>query len=336
MKAMVLAAGRGERLRPWTDVLPKPLFPVLGVPLIRLVLCRLREAGVTEAVINLHHLPGAIVRELGNGRDLGLRLEYSDEPILLGTGGGIRAVADFFRGEGAFWLHNGDILADWDLGGIWRMHHDRGAVATLAIDAGEDRPEARMVETDGEDRVIGIRGRPRQGDGPRGVFTGVSVLTPRVLQTLPPGEVSCLVERGLIPLLERGDLVIGPRVRGTFVDIGTADRLLEAQWRMMPRAGEWFRSLGLPPPREVAPGVFLHGDPDVHPEARLEGPLWISGGCRAEAGVHLGPRAVLGPGTVVRGPARIREALVIGGGEVGGEVSGICIPGFLPDPDRTG
>lgn len=327
MKAMVLAAGRGERLRPFTDVLPKPLFPVLGVPLIRLVLCRLRQVGVAEAVINLHHLPGAIVRELGSGRDLGMRLEYSDEPMLLGTGGGLRAVADFFRGEEAFWLHNGDILADWDLPGLWRLHRDRGAVATLAIVEGTDRPEARMVETDRADRVVGIRGRPRQGDGPRGVFTGVSVMTPRVLEVLPRGEVSCLVERGLIPLLERGETVLGPRVQGAFVDIGTPERLLEAQWRMFPRAAEWFGSLGLPPPVERAPEVLFHGDSEVHPEAVLEGPLWVSKGCRVEAGARLGPRVVLGPGTVVRGSARIRDALVTGGGEVDGRVSGICIPG---------
>jgi len=326
MKAMVLAAGLGERLRPWTDALPKPLFPVLGVPLIRLVLCRLRGVGVTEAVINLHHLPGAIVRELGSGRDLGMRLEYSDEPVLLGTGGGLKAVEDFFRGEEAFWLHNADALGDWDLGALWRRHLAQGAAATLAIDPGEDRPEARMVETDAEDRVVGIRGRPHQGDGPRGVFTGVSVLTPRVLQTLPPGEVSCLVERGLIPLLERGERLLGPRVRGTFVDIGTPERLLEAQWRMLPRATEWFEGLGLPAPREVAPGVFLHGESEIDPAVQMEGPVWVSGGCRVEAGVHLGPRAVLGPGTRVRAPARVREALVVGG-EVGGEVSGLHVPG---------
>ncbi|HOU53881.1 MAG TPA: NDP-sugar synthase [Myxococcota bacterium] len=335
MKAMVLAAGLGERLRPFTDRLPKPLFPVLGIPLIRLVLCRLRQTGVNEAVINLHHLPGAIVRELGSGRDLGMRLEYSDEPILLGTGGGVRAVADFFQGEEAFWLHNGDILADWDLESVWRMHHDRQAVATLALDEGEERPEARMVEIDAMDRVVGIRGRPRRGDGTRVVFTGVSVLTPHVLQTLPQGEVSCLVNQGLIPLLERDRLVLGARVHGTFVDIGTPERLVDAQWRMLPRARAWFGSLGLPLPQEVAPGVFLHGDSDVHPEARLEGPLWVSPGCRIEAGVIVGPRVVLGTGTVVRAPARVREALVIGG-EVGGDVSGIYLPGASPAASGMG
>lgn len=326
MKAMVLAAGRGERLRPHTDRLPKPLFPVLGVPLIRIVLVRLRQAGVQEVVVNLHHLPAAIVRALGNGRDLGLRLEYSEEPILLGTGGGLRAVADFFQGEEAFFLHNGDVLAEWDLGSLWEAHRQSAAVATLALDDGQRRSEARLVEVDREGRVVGVRGRPREGGGTRWVFTGVSVWTPRVLEVLPRGEVSCLVEQGLIPLLEKGERVMGVPMAGGFSDIGTEERLFEAQWEILPRAQQWFEGLGLSAPREVAPGVFLQGEVRVHSSVHLEGPVFISEGCRIEEGSVLGPRAVLGPCTVVQARSHVHDALVTGRGTVGGAVTGIVVP----------
>lgn len=336
MKAMVLAAGLGERLRPATDRVPKPLFPVLGVPVIVWVLRGLRAAGVTDAVVNLHHLPARIVRALGNGSAFGVRIAYSDEPILLGTGGGLWAVRDFFRGEEAFLVHNGDVWHDRDLGELIAAHRREAADATLALVTDPSQPEAHVVEVEGG-RVVAIRGRPGAGPGLAGaggeragrtdrslyVFSGVSVQTPIVFAHLPEGEVSCLVEAGVIPMLGAGRAVAGVPVGGAFCDIGTEARYLALQWDLLARGPQaLFERRGMSPPREAERGVWLGGGADVLPGGALEPPVLVCGGARIESGATVGPRAVVCEGAVVESGAVVRDAVVFPGVRVVGRATG--------------
>jgi NDP-sugar pyrophosphorylase family protein len=325
MKAMVLAAGLGTRLRPATDAVPKPLFPVLGVPAVEWALHGLREAGVTAAVLNLHHLSAAVVRRLGSGRGIGVKLEYSDEPVILGTGGGLSAVRDFFDGEDAFLLHNGDVFTDWDLGAVVARHREAGAAATMALADPADMPQARLVEAGPDGDVVGIRGRPRAGDGPRYVFSGVSVLTPALLERLPRGAVSCLVEDGLIPLMADGGRVAAATPGGLFCDIGTAERFLALQWEVFPEAARLFQMRGLPAPREAGPGVLALGEVHVAAGAVLEGPVVLGAGARVEAGARVGPRAVLCEDAVARPGAVVRDAVVFPGVVAEGPLGGIAL-----------
>ncbi len=335
MKAMVLAAGLGERLRPATNRVPKPLFPVLGVPVIVWVLRGLRAAGVTDAVVNLHHLPARVVRFLGKGTAVGVHIAYSDEPILLGTGGGLWAVRDFFSGEDAFLVHNGDVWHDWDLGEVVAAHRGGAVDATLALVTDPSQPEAHVVEVSGG-RVVGIRGRPRPMDEPpraggvartMHVFSGVSVHTPVLFEHLPEGEVSCLIERGVIPMLEAGRAVAGVVVEGTFCDIGTEARFLALQWDLLARGPEaLFERRGMAPPREAEAGVWFLGEPDVRPGARLVPPVLACGGVRVESGAVVGPRAVVCDGAVIEGGARVEDAVVFPGVRAVGRAGGIVGP----------
>ena len=314
MKAMVLAAGLGTRLRPYTDVLPKPLFTILGVPLIEWVLSGLSRAGVTDAVVNLHHLPEAIPAALGDSA-CGVRLSWSKEPLVLGTGGGLSAVRDFFAGEDAFFLHNGDVFTDWDLGGLVARHRQSGATATLALADPPDMPLARLVEVD-DGRVVGIRDRPETRGGPKFVFSGVSVLSGAVLDTLPRDGVSCLVEQGLIPLLASGRHIAGIPMGGEFCDIGTPDRFLDLNRSLIPDAGRRLAAAGFEVPRELEPGVWVHESAVVSRAATLVAPVLIG------PNASVGDRAGVGPGAVVcararvAGLARVSEAVVFPGGEV--------------------
>ena len=134
MKAMVLAAGLGLRMRPLTLLRAKPALPVLNRPLIHWTLELLRRHGVTDVVVNLHHLPGTVRRAVGDGSTLGLRVSYSYERRILGTAGGPRKVRRFF-GDEPFLLVNGDVLFDFDLSDLVRRHAASGARATLALKA---------------------------------------------------------------------------------------------------------------------------------------------------------------------------------------------------------
>jgi len=325
MKAMVLAAGLGERLRPATERCPKPLFPVLGVPAIEWVLCALRCAGVRDVVVNLHHLPAQVVRRLGNGARLGLRISYSDEPILLGTGGGLWAVREFFRAEDAFFVHNGDVWHDWDLNPLIEFHRRQSPAATLALVSDPDQPEAHLVELDAL-RVIGIRGRPRSGDGPRYVFSGVSVQTPAVLESLPEGEVSCLVERGLIPMLASGAEIAGFLQAGSFCDIGTPRRYLDLQWSLLDSdPARLFASRGLTVPVARDAGVWSLGNPTVQAQATIRPPVWLCDRARIESGATIGPRVVVCERAVIRSGATVHDAVVFEGTVVDGPAEGLVL-----------
>ncbi len=326
MKAMILAAGLGERLRPATFRVPKPLFPILGVPAIDWILAGLRDAGVGACAINISHLGASIVRHVGSGARWGMQVLWSDEPEILGTGGGLSAVREFFGGEPDFLLHNGDVFTDWDLGALVRAHRQAGAAATMALVDPPGREDARMVEVDVRSRVVGIRGAPRSGDGPRLVFSGVSVHTPAIFQALPPAQDSCLVRAGLIPMLAAGRTVAAARMDGRFCDIGTPERFLSLQWDLIPHAPALLAARGLPVPSAGGDQVWISDDARVEPGATLVGPLLLAPGAVVEAGATVGPRAVVGAGARILARAHVLDCVVFGGAVVEGDQTGLVVP----------
>ena len=134
MKGMLLAAGAGERLKPLTPTQPKPLLPVLGRPLALQILHRLRNEGVDEAVVNLHHHAQQVRDAIGEGESSGLpRIRYSHEEQLLGTGGALQRAAAMLRGDGPIVVCNSDFLTDVELGTMLDHHRRSGALVTLAL-----------------------------------------------------------------------------------------------------------------------------------------------------------------------------------------------------------
>ncbi len=326
MKAMILAAGLGERLRPATLTVPKPMFPVLGVPAIDWVLAGLRDAGVSACAINISYLGASLVRHIGSGARWGLDVLWSDEPDVLGTGGGLSAVRDFFAGEDAFLLHNGDVFSDWNLGLLIQAHRSAGVDATMVLVDPPDQDDARMVQVDGAGRVVGIRGVPTVGTGPRYVFSGVSVQGPAIFEQLPPAQDSCLVQAGLIPMLAAGKVIAGPVMTGRFCDIGTLERFLKLQWDAISNAVTLLAARGFPVPRRAGEGVWVAEDAQVQPGARLVGPVLLAPGAVVEAGAVVGPRVVVGAGARVVSGVRISDAVVFGGATAETDARGLVLP----------
>jgi len=210
MQAMILAAGRGERMRPLTDRTPKPLLPAGGKPLIQYHVEALVAGGFTELVVNHAHLGAQIERFLGDGRRFGARVRYSSESPALETGGGIRRALPLL-GEAPFLVVNGDIWTDYPFGrlqcepdGLARLvlvenppHHPRG---DFALEAGRVRTDAV----------------------PRLTYSGIGLYRPELFADTPSGPFP------LAPLLRQAaadGAVSGERYRGGWVDVGTPERL---------------------------------------------------------------------------------------------------------------
>ncbi len=232
MKAMVLAAGLGTRLRPLTASRPKPLLPLGPYPLLVWNLLLLRRHGIEEVMINLHYLGGHIREALGDGSQWHMRLFYSDEPVLLGTGGGIKQVEAFFQ-DGPFLVLNGDTVAALDLSRLVAHHHREEALATMALRDDPDVERWGVVETDQHDRVLRIHGKGRpanEGEAPSGrrLFAGIHVLDPLMLRHIPTGRCASILD-AYVAWLERGATIAGYVFSGYWSDVGTPERYAQAQ-----------------------------------------------------------------------------------------------------------
>ena len=208
---MIMAAGRGERMRPLTDGTPKPLLPAGGRPLIVHHIEALREAGFRDLVINLSHLGGQLLAALGDGGRFGVRIAYSEEPEgALETGGGIRQALPLL-GAGPFVVINGDIWTDYPFARL--PTRPVGLAHLVLVDNPPHHPEGDFVLADGQVRDRGTS---------RLTFSGISVLCPELLAGCAPGRFP------LAPLLRqamsRGQ-VSGEHYPGGWRDIGTPERL---------------------------------------------------------------------------------------------------------------
>lgn len=237
MKAMILAAGEGRRLRPLTELVPKPLLPVGGRPLIVRLIELLAAHGVREIAINVHHRPAAMIAALGDGARFGVRIVYSPEPALLGSAGGVKRMARFFGAE-PFLVLCGDVLTDLNLSAMRAFHAERGAAATIAVHQPERLHECGVVRLAADARITEFVEKPAPGQEPSSwANAGVYVLEPQVLRFVPDG-LSFDFGRDLFPLLlQRGVPIFAYASAALVLDIGTPEQYRQAQTALARPAG---------------------------------------------------------------------------------------------------
>lgn len=220
MKAMILAAGRGTRMAPLTDHCPKPLLPLAGKPLIQHHIEKLAAAGITELVINHAWLGQMLEQQLGDGRALGVHIQWSPESEALETGGGI-ANALPLLGDQPFLLVNGDVWTDWSYAGVPDMALGQDLAHLWLVDNPEHNPGGDFILQQG--RVLNPQQNPH---APRLTFSGLSLLHPQLFANTTPGAFP------LAPLLRQAmdeQRVAGSELSGRWVDVGTPQRLQQLE-----------------------------------------------------------------------------------------------------------
>jgi NDP-sugar pyrophosphorylase family protein len=220
MKAMVLAAGLGTRLRPLTDSRPKALVEVAGRTLLEITLSRLRSFGVREVIINVHHLADMVVEYLNTKHNFGMGIEVSREEVLLDTGGGLKKAAWFFlqdssRSDEPFLLHNVDVISTIDLQRMVQSHNQHQALATLAV---QDRETSRSLLFDEQLQLCGRRtGRDQDPEIVRPSrqakalgFSGIHVISPRLLPLIKEEGVFSIIP-SYLKLAAQGEKILAFR-----------------------------------------------------------------------------------------------------------------------------
>jgi NDP-sugar pyrophosphorylase family protein len=234
MKAMVLAAGLGTRLRPLTDDRPKALVNVSNRTLLEITLTRLKEFGVRDIIVNVHHFAHLIVAYLQANNNFGLHIEISREDILLDTGGGLKKAGWFFdRDSEPFLLHNVDVISTIDFQEMIRFHNNHRGLATLAV---KDRPTSRYLVFDEQQELCGRRLvreqkleviRPSQTRTEL-AFAGVHIISPRLISLLPGAEAFSIID-SYLGLAGSGERILGFRADGyDWRDLGTIESLRKA------------------------------------------------------------------------------------------------------------
>lgn len=212
MRAVILAAGEGRRLRPLTEHAPKPMLAVAGKPLLERNVSLLARYGFTDIVINTHYRARSIEDHFGDGSAFGVRVRYSREAELLGTAGALNPLRDLLTGT--FLVLYGDILTNCNLRGLLEVHRTKSATITLAVFRRENATAAGIVAIDSGDRVERFLEKPQ----PDEVFSswvnaGIMVCEPRVFDAIPPGFSD--FGRNVLPeLIRRGDRVFAYRMDG--------------------------------------------------------------------------------------------------------------------------
>jgi len=218
MKAMVLAAGLGTRLRPLTDSRPKALVEVAGRTLLEITLERLRAFGIHDVIINVHHFAEMMVDYLKANGNFGMHIEISREELLLDTGGGLKKAAWFFRDDAEpFVLHNVDVISTVDLQRMAQFHKNAQALATLAV---QDRHTSRPLAFDDH---LQLGGR-----GPGLAFSGIHVISPRLLSMLTE-EGAFSIINSYLRLAAQGEKILGFSTDEYYWrDLGKPDDLMQA------------------------------------------------------------------------------------------------------------
>ena len=238
MKAMILAAGLGTRLRPLTDNRPKALVEVGGRTLLEITLSRLREFGVREAIINVHHFADMVVDYLKANDNFGMRIEVSREEVLLDTGGGLKKAAHFFlepkTSDEPFILHNVDVISTIDLARMAQFHAERRALATLAV---QDRETSRYLLFDEQLQLCGRRaGRDQAPEMVRPAqpiqalaFSGIHVISLRLFTMMTEEGVFSIITSYLRLAAQAEGILAFRADEYNWRDLGRAENVAQAE-----------------------------------------------------------------------------------------------------------
>lgn len=287
---MILAAGFGTRLKPLTNDLPKPLFPVINIPILEHTLHFLRSYGIRKIAINLHHKPEKIINYFGDGKNFEVDLHYSQEEKILGTAGGIKKLQDFFKGD-SFWVINSDVLADVDLDNVLKFHKEKKSKLTLVVRQVFNTDKYKSIQRADGGRIVNFLGHSimNSKQATQVMFTGIQIMEPDIFSRIPENKFCGTTEDIFPEMIKDGLPVYGYLHQGYWIDIGTRETYIKAQ------ADALDGKLILKTPSSKNPKEHL-----------VVQPVHIGKNCEISQDALVGPHAVLGnnchlhPGSVVK------------------------------------
>lgn len=320
MKAMILAAGKGTRVRPLTNEMPKPMIPIIGKPVMEYLVEELERHGFDEIMINVSHLPEKIESYFGNGERLGVEIGYSFEGHIedgeiqaeaLGSAGGIKRIQEFGGFfDDTFLVVCGDALIDLDLTTAVREHWKSGAVAsicTATVDP-EQVCDYGVVVSDANGQITSFQEKPSVAEAlSNKVNTGIYIFEPEVLDLIPSGQKYDIGSDLFPKIVEQGLAFQAIDIPFNWIDIGRISDYWDANQKIM--QGD-LRTIPMPG-TEVRPGIWVGLNTQIDwDECDIEGPVYIGSGTRVEAGAKIVGPTWIGHGCHIRKNADISKSII--------------------------
>ncbi len=304
MKAILLAGGKGTRLRPLTLHTPKPIVPIFDKPFLSYQIGLLKQLPeIDEVILSLNYQPRRLEETFGDGSGIGMKLRYVVEPSPLGTGGAIRYAAQGI--DDTLIVFNGDVMTAVDVAAVVRQHKARKAKATIVLTPVDNPSAYGLVECDADGNVRRFLEKPSADEITCDTINaGIYVLEPDTFDRIPK-DSPYSIERGYFPsLVTRGETFCAYVERGYWIDIGTPEKYRDVHRDIF----EGRCPLG--PPGIASGQPVVSPSAKVEPGAVLEGPCFLDAGVVVKAGARIGPYSVLGKSVLVEEDAQVTGTIV--------------------------
>ena len=302
MKAMVLAAGFGKRLQPLTRTLPKPMFPVLGRPLLSHTFDLLQSAGIDDIAVNIHHLPNSIINYFEKENPPPFNLHFSTEEHILGTAGGIKKMQGFLE-DGPFITINSDIITDIDLNKVINFHKNNNSKLTLVVRQDISPEQYDSIEICENGRIVHFIGASSMNipeNTTRVMFTGIQIMEPDIFARIPEGQF-CGTTEDIFPQMIQDDVPIyGYLHEGYWNDMGNRESYLQVNTDALNKKVTLKKA-----------SAYQSNSPSVISPA-LVGP-----NCRISKDSKIGSHSVIGPNCIIESGTVIENSILWGGVTVG-------------------
>jgi NDP-sugar pyrophosphorylase family protein len=311
MKAILLAGGKGTRLRPLTIHTPKPIVPIFERPFLHYQLDLLKQVSeIDEVVLSLNYQPRRIEEIFGDGSEAGLSIKYVVEPAPLGTAGAVRYAGESLRESVV--VFNGDVLTAVDLAAVIALHRERRAKATIVLTPVENPAAYGLVETDGDGNIQRFLEKPKPDEITcNTINAGIYVLEPDTFDRIPR-DTPWSIERSFFPsLIERRETFVAYVYRGYWIDIGTPEKYSQVHRDIMDGRFRAAPFNGTPAHTWVAP------EARVEDGAVLEGPCFVDAGSVVKAGARIGAYSVIGRHCHIEDRAVVERSILWSGSRVG-------------------
>jgi mannose-1-phosphate guanylyltransferase len=304
MKAILLAGGKGTRLRPLTIHTPKPIVPIFNRPFLHYQLDLLKHVPeIDEVILSLNYQPRRIEEIFGDGGDSGLSIRYVVEPAPLGTGGAVRYAGESLAESVV--VFNGDVLTEVDLGAVIRLHRERNAKATIVLTPVENPTAYGLVETEADGRIRRFLEKPKPDEITcNTINAGIYVLEPDTFDRIPK-DMAWSIERSFFPsLIERHETFVAYVNRGYWIDIGTPEKYVQVHRDIMDGR---YRA----PPFAETPGrAWVSPQARIEEGVTLEGPCFVDAGSVVKTGASIGAYAVVGRNCYVEEHVVVERSII--------------------------
>ncbi|MBI4744698.1 MAG: NDP-sugar synthase [Actinobacteria bacterium] len=316
MKAMILAAGLGTRLRPLTEEISKPMVPIVNKPVMEHIVELLATHKIKDVIANLHYYADAIKGHFGDGGKWGINLNYSFEETLMGTAGGVKKARNFFDSN-AFIVLSGDALTDVNLSGLVSFHQERKALATIVLTEVEDSSKYGVVITDKEGRITEFQEKPTREEAKSNLAnSGIYVFDPEIFKFIPENSFYDFGKNLFPLLLEKNERFYGFKHKDYWNDVGSLEEYQRGNFDALERRV-----------KVKIPGTLIDGDIwigdncEIQAQVVLAGPICIGDNCLIKKNVKLLGPVIVGNNTVIDEGAVLYKGIKWGDGYIGKDAS---------------